>query len=163
MSAKLPIALDVNGETHEVVVSASKTLLDVLRQDLHLTGAKRACNQGVCGSCTVLLDGHQARACLCLAVNCEGQSIVTVEGLAQGSRLSIVQQAFVDAGAIQCGFCMPGFIIAATALLAENPSPSEEEIRHGVSGNLCRCSGYVKVLDAVRLASAKLAGATSNT
>jgi aerobic-type carbon monoxide dehydrogenase small subunit (CoxS/CutS family) len=163
MSAKLPVALDVNGETHEILVPASKTLLDVLRQDLHLTGAKRACNQGVCGSCTVLLDGDSVRACLCLAVNCEGQSIVTIEGLADGGRLSIVQQAFVDAGAIQCGFCMPGFIIAATALLKENASPSEAEIRDGIAGNLCRCSGYVKVIDAVRLASAKLADAAGKT
>lgn len=159
MSDKITVTLDVNGESHTLAVPATRTLLDTLRGELQLTGAKRACNQGVCGACTVLLDGKAVRACLCLTVNCSGQAVTTIEGLVEGTKLSLVQEAFVEAGAIQCGFCMPGFIVAATELLAQNPTPTDEEIRVGISGNLCRCSGYVKVVDAVRLASSKLAAA----
>jgi carbon-monoxide dehydrogenase small subunit len=159
MSGKIAVTVRINGESHALSVPATRTLLDTLRGDLQLTGAKRACNQGVCGACTVLLDGKAARACLCLTVNCAGQAVTTIEGLVDGTKLSPVQEAFVEAGAIQCGFCMPGLIVAATELLTENPTPTDEEIRVGISGNLCRCSGYVKVVDAVRLASRKLAAA----
>jgi aerobic carbon-monoxide dehydrogenase small subunit len=159
MKSKLDIILKVNGQPEEVSVRPTKTLLDVLREELLLTGAKRACNQGVCGACTVLMDGNPVRACLCLAANSTDCEITTVEGLATANGPSPVQQAFLDAGAIQCGFCMPGFIVAATALLAGNPKPSKAEIREGLSGNLCRCSGYVKVIDAVRLASTRMSGA----
>lgn len=153
MSSEMDITLVVNGEERLLHVPASRTLLAALRDDLALTGTKNACNQGVCGACTVLLDGVQVNACLTLAVNAAGCEITTIEGLGEGGEPSVVQQAFVDAGAIQCGFCMSGMIVSATALLAENPNPSRDEIRQALSGNLCRCSGYVRVVDAVRLAS----------
>jgi len=130
--------------------------MTVLRDDLGLTGTKNGCDQGVCGSCTVLIDGTPARACLALAAVLAGAEIVTIEGLAEGDALSPVQRAFLDAGAIQCGFCMPGMIIQATALLRENPKPSEDEIRHAISGNLCRCSGYAKVIEAISLAAKRV-------
>jgi len=158
MSGGMPVTLKVNGEEHRLTIPPARLLLDVLRDDLHLWGAKCACSQGVCGSCTVLLDGRPIRACLSLAVNSTGSEITTVEGLADGDSPSYVQQAFLDAGAIQCGFCMPGLIIAATALLKENPKPTADIVRHAISGNLCRCSGYVKVVDAVLLASRARAG-----
>jgi aerobic carbon-monoxide dehydrogenase small subunit len=148
------VQLKVNGRLRHVVLEGSETLLEVLRVQLGLTGAKRGCNQGVCGSCTVLLDGRAARSCLSLAALATGKDIVTVEGLARDGELSAVQKAFVDAGAIQCGFCMPGMVVAATALLAEESHPTEEAIRVGLAGNLCRCSGYVKVIEAVQRAAA---------
>jgi carbon-monoxide dehydrogenase small subunit len=147
-------AIKVNGRPRKINLAGAETLLDVLRDQLGLTGAKRGCNQGVCGSCTVLIDGLAARSCLCLAGLVGDADVITVEGLATDGRLSPVQQAFVDAGAIQCGFCMPGMVVAATALLAENPRPNDEQIREGLAGNLCRCSGYVKVIEAVRNAAA---------
>ncbi len=153
MSEEMDITLKVNGEERALRVPASRTLLAALRDDLALTGTKNACNQGVCGACTVLLDGMPVNACLTLAVNVAGRDITTVEGLGEGGELSTVQQAFVDAGAIQCGYCMSGMIVGATALLAENSNPSRDEIRQALSGNLCRCSGYVRVVDAVRLAA----------
>lgn len=156
MSERVAVELKVNGTTHRVSVPAVRTLMAVLRDDLGLTGTKNACDQGVCGSCTVLIDGAPARACLALAVALPGIAITTVEGLAQGDTLNPVQQAFLDAGAIQCGFCMPGMIIQATALLAENKRPSEDDIRHSISGNLCRCSGYTKVIEAISLAASRL-------
>ena len=125
-----------------------------MREQISLTGSKRGCNQGVCGACSVMIDGAVMRGCLTLAADAAGREIVTVEGLAEGGALSPVQQALLDHGAVQCGFCMPGMAVAATALLADNPSPSDAEIRDGLSGNLCRCSGYVKVVEAVRSASA---------
>jgi aerobic carbon-monoxide dehydrogenase small subunit len=146
-------ALTVNGQAHRVRIAGTETLLDVLRDQLGLTGAKRGCNQGVCGSCTVLINGMAARACLCLAGLVGDAAVTTVEGLGYDGRLSPVQQAFVDTGAIQCGFCMPGMVVAATALLAENPRPSDDQIREGLAGNLCRCSGYVKAIEAVRKAA----------
>jgi carbon-monoxide dehydrogenase small subunit len=127
-----------------------------LRNNLKLTGSKNACNQGVCGACTMLLDGMPVNACLVLAANVAGREIVTIEGLGEGGTLSPMQQAFIDAGAIQCGFCMSGMIVSATAFLAENPQPSRQEIRAALSGNLCRCSGYVRVIDAVILASERM-------
>lgn len=152
----IDITLRVNGEDRTLNVAASHTLLQALRSDLQLTGSKNACNQGVCGACTVLLDGAPVNACLVLAANVSGREILTIEGLGEGGALSPVQQAFVDAGAIQCGFCMSGMIVSATALLAENPKPSRDEIRSAISGNLCRCSGYVRVIDAVVLASERI-------
>jgi aerobic carbon-monoxide dehydrogenase small subunit len=150
----IPLTIHVNGKARRAAVQGSETLLDVLRDQFGLTGAKRGCNQGVCGSCTVLVDGKAARSCLFLAALAGKSEIVTVEGLATEGRLSPVQQAFVDSGAVQCGFCMPGMVIAATALLAEISEPTDEDIRAGLAGNLCRCSGYVKVAAAVRRAAA---------
>ena len=152
----MDISLTINGEECALSVPASRTLLEALRDDMALTGSKNACNQGVCGSCTVLIDGVPVNACLVLAVNVTGRDITTIEGLGEGGELSVVQQAFVDAGAIQCGFCMSGMIVSATAFLAENPTPSRDEIRTALSGNLCRCSGYVRVFDAVALAAERL-------
>ncbi len=154
MSEAIPISLKVNGRTHQLFVQPWHTLLQALREQIFLTGSKRGCNQGVCGACSVIIDGAVVRGCLTLAANATGREITTVEGLAQGNDLSPVQQALLDLGAVQCGFCMPGMAVAATALLADNPEPSDEEIRDGLSGNLCRCSGYVKVIEAVRSASA---------
>ncbi|MCY4549625.1 MAG: (2Fe-2S)-binding protein [Defluviicoccus sp.] len=154
MSEAIPISLTVNGRTHRLFVQPWHTLLQVLREQISLTGSKRGCNQGVCGACSVMIDGAVMRGCLTLAADAAGREIVTVEGLAVGGALSPVQQALLDHGAVQCGFCMPGMAVAATALLADNPSPSDAEIRDGLSGNLCRCSGYVKVVEAVRSASA---------
>ena len=154
MSDSIPISLTVNGRTHRIFVRPRHTLLQVLREQISLTGSKRGCNQGVCGACSVMIDGAVMRGCLTLAADAAGREIVTVEGLAEGGALSPVQQALLDHGAVQCGFCMPGMAVAATALLADNPSPSDAEIRDGLSGNLCRCSGYVKVVEAVRSASA---------
>jgi carbon-monoxide dehydrogenase small subunit len=146
------LSVTVNGKARKIA-NGSATLLEVLRDELGLTGAKRGCNQGVCGTCTVLINGRAARACLSLAGMLNGAAVTTVEGLSPPGELSHVQQAFVDAGAIQCGFCMPGMVVAATALLSENPSPTDAEIREGLGGNLCRCSGYVKVVEAVRNAT----------
>lgn len=147
------IALEVNGEQHRLDVEPTQTLLTVLRDRLGLTGAKRGCNQGVCGACTVLIDGQPMRACISLAVNCADRSIVTIEGISQDGVPHPVQQAFIDAGAVQCGFCTPGMVLSAHALLATNPKPSEAEIRVGLSGNLCRCTGYRRIVDAVQLAA----------
>jgi len=152
----LAVEMTVNGEPVAVATIVERTLLDVLRDDLGLTGTKTGCGTGECGACNVLIDGAAHRACLSLAVTVAGRSITTIEGLAEGGRPSVVQQAFLDAGAIQCGFCMPGMIVSATELLANNPRPSREEIRVGLSGNLCRCSGYVKVVEAVELAARRL-------
>jgi len=156
VSDKLDITLKVNGEERTLRVPPSRTLLDALRGELALTGTKNACNQGVCGACTVLIDGLPVNACLLLAVNVTGCDITSIEGLGEGGELSVMQRAFVDAGAIQCGFCMSGMIVSATAFLADNPTPSREEIRSALSGNLCRCSGYVRVVDAVQLAATRL-------
>ncbi len=140
--------LNVNGEAHEVRFAATATLLDILRQQLGMTGAKRGCNQGVCGACTVLLDGAPVRSCLTLAANVGERQVMTVEGVQKDGMLSRVQQALLDSGAVQCGFCTPGIVIALEALLRERPMPDADEIRHALSGNLCRCSGYVKIVEA---------------
>ncbi len=155
MSDSGPVTLTVNGDEMTLTVSPFKRLIDMLRYDLGLTGTKRGCNQGVCGSCTVLLDGEPVRSCLSLVGSVSGMRVTTIEGLASAGKPSVVQQAFLDTGAIQCGFCMPGLIIAATALLAHEPRPSDEQIRHAIAGNLCRCSGYVKVVEAIRVAAAR--------
>jgi len=157
MSARLPLVLDVNGEPHDVLARPESTLLDVLREQLSLTGSKRGCNHGVCGACTVFVDGRLARSCLMLAADAEGRAITTIEGVAGDAPISPVQRALVDAGAIQCGFCTPGFVMALSALFARNPAPSRSEIREALSGNLCRCSGYIKIVEAAQRLAAERA------
>ncbi len=143
------IAFTVNGDPVELRVSPSVTLLDVLRNQLELTGTKYGCGEGECGACSVLLDSKIVNSCLILAVECEGSQVVTIEGLAADGELHPIQQAFVAKGAVQCGFCTPGMIMAAYALLQDNPSPTEHEVKRGLEGNLCRCTGYRKIVDAV--------------
>jgi carbon-monoxide dehydrogenase small subunit len=149
------IELRVNGEPRELDVWEGESLLFALREGVGLPGSKNACEQGECGSCSVLLDGELVCSCLVLAAQAEGHDVITVEGLAEGDRLHRVQEAFAEAGAVQCGFCTPGFVVAAADLLGRNPQPSEDEMREALSGNLCRCTGYAKIFDAVRLAAAK--------
>jgi carbon-monoxide dehydrogenase small subunit len=146
------ITLTVNGATYETTTDVRRTLLTVLRDDLGLTGTKEACAEGECGACSVLLDGRLVTSCLILAVEAHGHAITTVEGLAQGGQPTPLQQAFVAHGAVQCGFCIPGMLMAATALLRANPAPTEAEIRHAISGNLCRCTGYQKIVQAIAAA-----------
>ena len=148
MSAKHHCALTINGERCEVLAPIEATLLDVLRSSLSLTGSKRGCNHGVCGACTVLLDGKLARSCLTLAADVGDRAVTTIEGVAGDADFSVVQRAVIDAGAIQCGFCTPGFVIALTALFERDAHPSRDAIRAALSGNLCRCSGYVKIVEA---------------
>jgi carbon-monoxide dehydrogenase small subunit len=147
------ITLRVNGASHETEVWEGESLLYVLRERLGYPGSKNACEQGECGSCSVLLDGTLVCACLVLAAQADGHDVVTVEGLAEGDRLHRVQDAFVAAGAVQCGFCTPGLVVAAADLLQRTPDPSDDEIREALSGNLCRCTGYAKIFDAVRIAA----------
>lgn len=147
---KTAISLNVNNETHDIVSNPNKTLLEALRDDLHLTGTKESCGEGVCGSCTVLVDGAPVRSCLTLAVAVQGKEITTIEGLRVGEKLHPVQEAFVNHHAIQCGFCSPGMILTAYALLKENPTPTEAEIRRAISGNICRCTGYAKIVEAIK-------------
>ena len=143
------IELNVNGELYEVAIQQHRTLAEVLREELDLIGTKEACNEGDCGSCTVILDGKTVTACLTLAVEADGREILTIEGIANGSELSPLQQKFIDHGAIQCGFCTPGMVMSATALLEENPNPTEDEVRMGIAGNICRCTGYTKIVEAI--------------
>ena len=147
------ISLTVNGERCEADVWEGESLLYALRERLGLYGSKNACEEGECGSCSVLLDGSLVCACLVLAAQAEGHEVVTVEGLAGGDGLHPVQEAFVEAGAVQCGFCTPGLVVAAAELLRRTPDPSDDEMREALSGNLCRCTGYAKIFDAVRLAA----------
>jgi carbon-monoxide dehydrogenase small subunit len=147
------ISLRVNGETHEADIWEGESLLYVLRERLGCPGSKNACEQGECGSCSVLLDGKLVCACLVLAAQADGHDVLTVEGLAEDGKLHRVQEAFVAAGAVQCGFCTPGLVVAAADLLRRTPDPGEDEIREALSGNLCRCTGYAKIFDAVRLAA----------
>jgi carbon-monoxide dehydrogenase small subunit len=146
------ITITINGEAQEADVWPGESLLFALRERLGLPGSKNACEQGECGSCSVMLDGHLVCACLVLAAQADGHEVVTVEGLARGGELHPVQEAFVEAGAVQCGFCTPGLVVATADLLARVPAPSEDDIREALSGNLCRCTGYAKIFDAVRLA-----------
>jgi carbon-monoxide dehydrogenase small subunit len=146
------IQLKVNGDLYEVMVEPWKTLVDVIREDLGLTGTKEACSTGECGACTVLLNGKPVNSCLVLAVEAQHKDILTIEGLAKGGKLDPLQEAFIKYGAIQCGFCTPGVLLTAKALLDKNPHPTEQEIKEGISGNLCRCTGYVKIVEAIRAA-----------
>jgi aerobic-type carbon monoxide dehydrogenase small subunit (CoxS/CutS family) len=150
--AAIPVNLTVNGRRHSLQVWPHHTLLEVLRDQMGLTGTKECCAEGECGSCTVLLDGRAITACLMLAVEAEGADILTIEGLAQDGRLDPLQQAFLDKGAVQCGFCIPGMIMAAKYLLMTNPHPTVEDIKEGLVGNLCRCGGYSRIVDAVAAA-----------
>jgi len=152
----MKIELRVNGEAREAEVWPGESLLFALRERLGLPGSKNACEQGECGSCSVLLDGTLVCACLVLAAQADGHEVVTVEGLAENGDLHAVQEAFVEAGAVQCGFCTPGLVVATVDLLKRRPDPSEDEIREALSGNLCRCTGYAKIFDAVRLAAERL-------
>jgi carbon-monoxide dehydrogenase small subunit len=150
------IELTVNGERKEAEIWEGESLLFALRERLGLPGSKNACEQGECGSCSVLLDGTMVCACLVLAAQADGHDVVTVEGLARDGELHPVQEAFGETGAVQCGFCTPGLIVATADLLARNPAPSEDEIREALAGNLCRCTGYAKIFDAVRVAVGRL-------
>src|SRR5919106_1365226 len=155
---KVTIALTVNGERTEVAFSPHKTLLEVLREDLALTGTKHGCELGECGTCAVLVDGKPVLSCLLLGLECEGRSVETVEGMAGPSGLHPLQKSFADLGAAQCGYCIPGILLTAKALLDNNPRPTRDEIRQALSGNLCRCTGYTKILQAVELAATECGG-----
>jgi len=146
---KMEITLNINEKAHEVTVYPNETLLDVLREKLDMIGVKESCGEGVCGSCTVQMDGKPVRSCLTLAVEAQGAEIKTVEGLADGEQLSNLQQSFIDHGAVQCGFCTPGMLMSADALLSENRNPDEKAIRKALAGNICRCTGYAKIVQAV--------------
>ena len=150
---RLPLNLTVNGEPYQLDIEPHRTLLDVVRDDLRLTGAKEGCGTGDCGACSMIVDGRLVTSCLLLAVEADGANVLTIEGLARDGKLHPVQQAFIDQGAVQCGFCTPGMILAAKCLLDRNPHPSEEEIRRAVAGNLCRCTGYTKIVQAIAAAA----------
>ena len=147
------MTLTVNSTPYEVAIEPRQSLLQLLREELHLTGTKEGCSEGECGACTVLLDGKMVDSCLIFALEAQGREVTTIEGLALGDRLHPVQKAFAEYGAVQCGFCTPGMILAAKALLDSNPHPTELEIRQGISGNLCRCTGYVKIVEAIQAAA----------
>lgn len=151
---KQVISLDINGQIHEVPVGNGDLLVDVIRKKVGLTGTKKGCGQGDCGACTVLIDGEPVLSCITLAVACQGKKITTIEGLADKSgNLHPIQKAFVDHGAVQCGFCTPGMILSSKALLDKNPKPGKHEIKRGLSGNLCRCTGYALIIEAVQAAA----------
>jgi aerobic-type carbon monoxide dehydrogenase small subunit (CoxS/CutS family) len=153
---KTQLVLAVNGENRDVVVPVHKTLLEVLREDLDLTGTKHGCELGECGTCTVLVDGEPVLSCLALPIECQGREIKTVEGMADSGRLHPLQQAFAELGAAQCGYCTPGFLLTAQALLTDEAQPTRQRIREALAGNLCRCTGYTKILDAVELAALRM-------
>ena len=152
------IEFTVNGKKRQFDVKPNKLLLNLLRENLYLTGTKYGCGIGECGACTVLVDGEAVLSCLTLAVDVDGKEVETIEGLAEGDDLDVVQEAFLEEGAVQCGFCTPGFIVTTKALLKENPDPAEEEIREYLKGNLCRCTGYVNIIKAVKKAAEELRG-----
>jgi aerobic-type carbon monoxide dehydrogenase small subunit (CoxS/CutS family) len=154
---RVVMTLDVNGEKTELLVPVHKTLLEVLREDMQLTGTKHGCELGECGTCTVLVDGKPELSCLLLPVQLEGRAILTIEGMANGSEMHPLQQTFAELGAAQCGYCTPGILLSAKSLLEKNARPSRDEIREALAGNLCRCTGYVKILEAVELAAARIA------
>src|SRR2546428_2177933 len=153
---KVRLALTVNGESREVLAPVHKTLLEVLREDLGLTGTKHGCELGECGTCTVLVDGEPVLSCLALPVAIEGRAITTIEGMAEGGELHPLQQAFAELGAAQCGYCTPGILLTAPALVDATPPPTRDAIKEALAGNLCRCTGYTKILDAVELASMRM-------
>ncbi len=157
-AAERPVAFSVNGRQVELTVPVRKTLADALREDLGLTGTHLGCEHGVCGACTILLDGQAVRSCLMLAVQAHGHEVRTVEGLADGERLHPIQEAFWETHGLQCGFCTPGFLMTISAFLEENPHPTEGEIREAIAGNLCRCTGYVNIIKAVQVAATRLTG-----
>jgi carbon-monoxide dehydrogenase small subunit len=152
------IVLHINGQDYPVTVEPDELLVDVLREKLWLTGTKKGCGTGDCGACTVLMDGRPVTSCLVLAMAAEGKSILTIEGLAGDGRLHPLQQAFVDAGAVQCGYCTPGLLLMASYILDHNPRPTEAEVRAGIAGNLCRCTGYTKIVEAILMAAEQMAG-----
>lgn len=147
---KIPVSFTVNGDPVEILVEPWQTLMDALRDELQLTGTKEGCSNGNCGACTVMLNGRAIDSCCMLAAEVEGQDVVTIEGLAKGGELDPLQRAFIDYGALQCGFCIPGFLVSARAYLNTNPHPSEDQIRHAIAGNLCRCTGYDKIVRAIQ-------------
>ncbi|TMF10578.1 MAG: (2Fe-2S)-binding protein [Chloroflexi bacterium] len=153
---RVVLTLDVNGEARQLLVPSHKTLLEVLREDMQLTGTKHGCELGECGTCTVLIDGKPQLSCLLLPIQLQGRAITTIEGMANGSDLHPLQVAFAELGAAQCGYCTPGILLAARSLLEENPRPARDEIREALAGNLCRCTGYTKILQAVELAADRL-------
>ncbi|CAG2141435.1 Nicotinate dehydrogenase small FeS subunit [Cupriavidus yeoncheonensis] len=155
---KITIDVTVNGEEHTVEVPARRMLSDLLRDDLNLTGTKRGCETGICGACTVLVDGEAVKSCLMLAAQARGRHVMTVEGLAADGELHPLQQCFMACGGLQCGYCTPGFLMTSCALLANNPNPTEEEVRHGLNGNLCRCTGYVGIVESILSAAEKMRG-----
>ena len=154
---RVPVELNVNGQPRQVLVEARKTLADALREDLGLTGTHLGCEHGVCGACTVLVNGEAIRSCLMLAVQARGAEIVTIEGLEQDGQLHPVQQAFRESHSFQCGFCTPGFVMSTVAFLAEVPDPTEADIREALSGNICRCTGYQSIVEGVQLAASRVA------
>jgi len=153
---KVPVRFSVNGDDRDLYIGAHKTLMEVLRDDLELTGTKEGCGNGNCGACTINLDGKAVNACLILGVEADGHEVQTIEGVSEDGTLHPLQQAFIEESALQCGFCTPGFIMSAKVFLEQNPSPSEQEIRTAIAGNLCRCTGYDKIVRAIQ-AAAKLA------
>ena len=152
------VRLTVNGSMYELGVQPWETLLEVIRDKIGLTGTKEGCGLGECGACTVIMDGKTVNSCLVLAVEADGKEITTIEGLADGDKLHPVQEAFMECGGLQCGFCTPGMIMSAKSLLDENPHPSEEEIRRGIAGNLCRCTGYTKIIESIASAAQSMGG-----
>jgi aerobic-type carbon monoxide dehydrogenase small subunit (CoxS/CutS family) len=157
------ISLRVNGRSHEIAIESNALLLDVVRNDLQLTGSKRACDDSSCGACTVLLDGVAMMSCTLLAATCEGQEITTIEGVREQGSLAAIQKAYGDWGGAQCGYCTPGFVMTVKSLLAENPDPSEDDIRSALSSNLCRCTGYNQMYEAIRAAIEAERAAVSGT
>jgi carbon-monoxide dehydrogenase small subunit len=158
---KKPLLFTLNGRPVEILVAPGRTLVQVLREDLSHTGTKRACNSGACSSCSVLVDGRVVNSCSVLAVQVEGKDVTTIEGIADGPKLHPLQEAFMDKGGFQCGFCTPGMIVTAKALLDENPDPSMGEVREAIAGNLCRCTGYVKIFDSILTAAERMREARS--
>lgn len=155
---KVRVRFQVNGKDIKLDVTPEATLVDVLREQLGMTGTKKGCDTGDCGACTVIMDGKAILSCLTPVLQAGGREIITVEGLAQGGKLHPLQEAFIECGAVQCGFCIPGMLLSAKALLDQNPSPSRDEVRMSISGNLCRCTGYKKIIDAIMLASKRMTG-----
>jgi len=152
------IECTVNGEAHSVDVPSRRLLSDLLRDDLHLTGTKRGCETGICGACSVLVDGEVVKSCLMLAVQVQGREITTVEGLGQGDELHPLQESFMQCGGLQCGYCTPGFLMTSCAMLRNNPDPTVDEVRHGLNGNLCRCTGYTQIVESILTAAEKMRG-----